>query len=97
MLKNVLKLTVDHGYGRLSRRRTRPSGRRHPDRHRVLPERVQVVQRYRGDASIQYQGLCQLPVVVGTALHLVRVEVGERRRPGAGEGGGRHREAVDGP
>lgn len=89
------ELTVDQRDGALSRRRTRPSVRRHSDRHRVVPEGLQAVQRYRGDAPSQPQRRGQL--AAATTLHLVGVEVRERRGPGAGEGGGGLREAVDGP
>lgn len=55
-----------------------------------------MLQRYRGDAPRQTQRRGQLPIVMATALNLVGVEVGDGRRPGAGEGGGREREAVNG-
>lgn len=93
----MCELTVDQRDGALSHRRTRLARRRHSDRHRVVPEGLQVVQRYRGDAPRQPERRGQLPAVAATTLHLVGVEVGERGGPGAGEGGGGAREAVDGP
>lgn len=91
------ELTVDHGDDGPGHRWTHLFRRQHCDGHCVLPEGAQLIQRYRGDAPIQLQDLGQLPVVVLMTFDLIGVKVGERSHPGAGEGGGGQREAVDGP
>lgn len=91
-----MQLTVNHGDGRVCRRRTSLPSRWHSHCHRVLPVCLQVVQCYRGDAFRQPQRWGQLPIVMPTTLDLIGVKVWKWRWPGAGKGGGGERETVEG-